>query len=67
MLSVTGSLSASDIHRIDDQRSHIKKGVLNPVIIAIKEKRGGHPVEKPCQINLHVDIIIFPVNAYIVY
>ncbi|OMJ22772.1 hypothetical protein AYI70_g2657 [Smittium culicis] len=37
LLSVTGYDRASDIRRIDDQRSHIDKGVLNLVIVASKE------------------------------
>ncbi|OMJ15635.1 hypothetical protein AYI70_g7136 [Smittium culicis] len=36
-------------------------------IIAPKEKRGGHSIEKPCQIIPHTDIILCPVNAYMVY
>ncbi|OMJ16950.1 hypothetical protein AYI70_g6284, partial [Smittium culicis] len=67
LLSVTGFLRASDIHRIDDQRSHIDQGVLNLVIVAPKKKRGGHPIEKPCQINPHIDTILCLVNAYMVY
>ncbi|OMJ25904.1 hypothetical protein AYI70_g579 [Smittium culicis] len=67
LLPVTGFLRASDIHRIDDQRSHIDQGVLNLVIVAPKEKRGGRPIEKPCQINPHTDKILCPVNAYMVY
>ncbi|OMJ16691.1 hypothetical protein AYI69_g7741 [Smittium culicis] len=67
LLSVTGFLRGSDIHRIDDQRSHIDKGVLNLVIVVPKEKRGGRPIEKTCQINLHTDIILCPVNAYMLY
>ncbi|OMJ26038.1 hypothetical protein AYI70_g462 [Smittium culicis] len=67
LLSVTGFLSDSDIQRIEYQRIRIKHGVLNLVIVAPKEKRGGLPVEKPCQINPYVDRIIFPVNAYMVY
>ncbi|OMJ13287.1 hypothetical protein AYI70_g8597 [Smittium culicis] len=65
LLSLTCFLRASDIHRIDYQRSQIEKGVLNLVIVAPKEKRGGRPVEKSCQINPHADIILCPVNAYI--
>ncbi|OMJ07797.1 hypothetical protein AYI69_g11320 [Smittium culicis] len=67
LLSVTGFLRASNIHRIDEQRSHIDQGVLNLVIVAPKEKRSGRPIEKPCQINPHTDIILCPVNAYMVY
>ncbi|OMJ12602.1 hypothetical protein AYI69_g9352 [Smittium culicis] len=64
---MSGFLRSSDIHSIEDQRSCIDKGVLNLVIIAPKEKRGGHPIENPCQINPHPDIILCPVNSYVVY
>ncbi|OMJ24284.1 hypothetical protein AYI70_g1678 [Smittium culicis] len=67
LLSVTGFLRTSDIHRIDDQRSHIDQGVLNLVIVAPIEKRGGRLIEKLCQINPNIDIILCPVNAYMVY
>ncbi|OMJ14702.1 hypothetical protein AYI70_g7724 [Smittium culicis] len=67
LLSVTGFLRASDIHRIDDERSHVSLGVLNLVIIAPKEKRSGRQIEKPCQISPHTDPILCPVVAYLVY
>ncbi|OMJ26447.1 hypothetical protein AYI70_g157 [Smittium culicis] len=67
LLSITGFLKASDIHRIDDERSHVSLGVLNLVIIAPKEKRSGRPIEKPCQISPHNDPILCPVIAYSVY
>ncbi|OMJ25055.1 hypothetical protein AYI70_g1158 [Smittium culicis] len=60
MLSVSGFLYASGIHRIDDQHSHIEKGVLYLAIVVPKEKRGCRPVEKPCQINPHEDIVLYP-------
>ncbi|PWA01876.1 hypothetical protein BB558_001992 [Smittium angustum] len=67
LLSVTGFLRASDIHRIDDGRTRIEKKVLKLIIVAPKEKRGGRPVEKPCQINSHIDPILCPVIAYKIY
>ncbi|PVU91005.1 hypothetical protein BB561_004608 [Smittium simulii] len=67
LLSVTGFLRASDIHCIDDARSLINQGVLCLTIVAPKEKRGGRPVEKPCQINPHTDPILCPVLTYTVY
>ncbi|PVU88742.1 hypothetical protein BB561_005719 [Smittium simulii] len=39
----------------------------NPIVFAPKEKRGGRPVEKPCQINSHADPTLCPVIAYTVY
>ncbi|OMJ18478.1 hypothetical protein AYI70_g5333 [Smittium culicis] len=64
LLSVTGFLRPSDIHRIDDKRSHVTLGVLHLVIVAPKVKRAGRPIEKPCQIAPHTDPILCPVLAY---
>ncbi|OMJ23593.1 hypothetical protein AYI70_g2169 [Smittium culicis] len=67
LISVTGFLRPSDIHRIDEERSHVTQGVLHLVIVAPKEKRAGRPIEKPCQIAPHTDPILCPVLAYSVY
>ncbi|OLY81530.1 hypothetical protein AYI68_g4364 [Smittium mucronatum] len=66
-LAVTGFLRTSDIHRIYDPRSRVENNVLHLVIIASKEKRGGCPVEKLCQIGAHSDPILCPVYTYTVY
>ncbi|OMJ12993.1 hypothetical protein AYI69_g9182 [Smittium culicis] len=41
LLSVTGFLRPSDIHRIDDERCHVTQVVLHLVIVAPKEKCAG--------------------------
>ncbi|OMJ13160.1 hypothetical protein AYI69_g9109, partial [Smittium culicis] len=67
LFAVAGFLRASDIHRIDDARSRVDQGILYLVIVAPKEKRGGRPIEKPCQISPHSDPILCPVVAYTIY
>ncbi|PVU91406.1 hypothetical protein BB561_004407 [Smittium simulii] len=67
LLAVTGMLRASDIHRIDDARSQIINGSLHLVIVAPKEKRGGQPIERPCQIMEHTNPSICPVKVYTEY
>ncbi|PVU89193.1 hypothetical protein BB561_005496 [Smittium simulii] len=62
--AVTGLLRSSNIHRIDDARTHITNGTLYLVIIAPKEKRGGQIVERPCQIAEHSNPIMRPVMEY---
>ncbi|OMJ13559.1 hypothetical protein AYI69_g8961 [Smittium culicis] len=53
LLSLCEVLLASDIIRIDDARTTITKDTLKLVIIAPKEKRKGHMIERPCEINRH--------------
>ncbi|OMJ24769.1 hypothetical protein AYI69_g4523, partial [Smittium culicis] len=60
LLSVTDFLRTSDIHRVDGERSRVEQELLYLVIVVPKEKRGGRPIEKPCQIKLHADIILCP-------
>ncbi|OLY79325.1 hypothetical protein AYI68_g6608 [Smittium mucronatum] len=43
LISVTVLLRASNIHRIEDGRSRLDKGVLNMVKVAPNEKKGGIP------------------------
>ncbi|OMJ29796.1 hypothetical protein AYI69_g677 [Smittium culicis] len=64
LLSVTGFLRTSDIHRIDDELSHVIQGVLHLVFVPPKEKHEGRPIEKPSQITPHIDPNLFPVLAY---
>ncbi|PVU93738.1 hypothetical protein BB561_003071 [Smittium simulii] len=67
LLAVTGLLRSSNIHRIDDARTHITNGALHLVIIAPKEKRGGQPVERPCQIAEHSNPIMCPNSSWMIY
>ncbi|OMJ08288.1 hypothetical protein AYI69_g11127, partial [Smittium culicis] len=67
LLSVTGFLRPSDIHRIDDERSHVARGMLHLVIVTPNEKRAGRPIKKPCQISSHTDPILCSVLEYSVY
>ncbi|OMJ26792.1 hypothetical protein AYI69_g3794 [Smittium culicis] len=46
LLSKTGFLHSSDIHRIDYERFYFTQGVQNLVILAPKEKSAGRPIEK---------------------
>ncbi|OMJ27360.1 hypothetical protein AYI69_g3201 [Smittium culicis] len=58
-------LRSRDIHGIDEQHIRIEKGVLNLVLVAPIEKRGGSPIEKPFQINPDADIMLLSVNELI--
>ncbi|PVU84985.1 hypothetical protein BB560_007195 [Smittium megazygosporum] len=64
LLAIAGFLRASDIHITDNARSNIMHVILYLEIVANKEKRGGIPIEKPCQINEHSDQILCPVYTY---
>ncbi|PVU88615.1 hypothetical protein BB561_005757 [Smittium simulii] len=56
-----------NIHRIDNARSRIENNTLHLVIVAPKEKRAGKPIERPCQITGHNDILLCPIHTYKVY
>ncbi|OMJ17063.1 hypothetical protein AYI69_g7585 [Smittium culicis] len=67
LLALFGFLRASDIHRIDDSRTTIYNVILKMVIIDPKEKRNGKSIERPCEINEHLDPILCPVLACKIY
>ncbi|PVU93100.1 hypothetical protein BB561_003468 [Smittium simulii] len=64
LLAVTGISRFSNVHRIDDARKYITDDTFHLVIITLKEKRRGQPVERPCQIAEHSKPIMCPVMAY---
>ncbi|OMJ27120.1 hypothetical protein AYI69_g3455 [Smittium culicis] len=57
-------LRASDIRRIYNSMIIISNDVLRLVVLAPKEKRGGQPIMKPCEIQPHADPLLCPVEAY---
>ncbi|OMJ22662.1 hypothetical protein AYI69_g5304 [Smittium culicis] len=63
LLLVAGYFRVSDIHSIDDERSHITQCELNLVIVAPKEKRAGRLIENPWQITTYTYRILCPVLA----
>ncbi|OLY81781.1 hypothetical protein AYI68_g4110 [Smittium mucronatum] len=67
LLAVTGFLRASEIHRLDDDRSFITQGIINLAIIAPKKKSKGRPIIRPCKIIRHPDLVLFPLYTYEVY
>ncbi|OMJ08718.1 hypothetical protein AYI69_g10967 [Smittium culicis] len=67
LLAICGFLRASDLHRIDDKQSVIVDGILKIVIMLPKEKRGGRPIIRPCEISSHKDTLLCPVETYKVY
>ncbi|OMJ27901.1 hypothetical protein AYI69_g2641 [Smittium culicis] len=62
-----GFLRASDIHRVDDERTEISKKSIKLIIFAPKEKRKSSPIERLVEIKAHSDEIILPVIAYRIY
>ncbi|OMJ29281.1 hypothetical protein AYI69_g1226 [Smittium culicis] len=64
LLSICRFLRASDIRRIDKSMTIIFNDVLRLVVVAPKEKRGGQPIMKPCEIKSHADPLLCPVDAY---
>ncbi|OMJ23743.1 hypothetical protein AYI69_g4880 [Smittium culicis] len=67
LISICGLMRASDIHRIDDIRTIRKDNSVVFFILAPKEKRQGRPIERPCEIKPHTNLIFCPVHAYDVY
>ncbi|OMJ30352.1 hypothetical protein AYI69_g97 [Smittium culicis] len=64
LLLICGFLRASYIRRIDNSMTIIYNDVLRLVMVAPKEKRGGQPIMKPCEIKSHADPLLCPVEAY---
>ncbi|OMJ27759.1 hypothetical protein AYI69_g2793 [Smittium culicis] len=64
LLSICGFLRASDIRRIDNSMTIISNDILRLVVVAPKEKRGGQPIMKPCEIQSHADPLLCPLEAY---
>ncbi|OMJ07096.1 hypothetical protein AYI70_g12433 [Smittium culicis] len=67
LLAICGFLRANDLHRIYDKQSVIVDGILKIVIMLPKEKRGGRPIIRPCEISSHKDTLLCPVETYKVY
>ncbi|OMJ12173.1 hypothetical protein AYI69_g9523, partial [Smittium culicis] len=67
LIAICGLMRASDIHRIDDIRTIRKDNSVVFVILAPKEKRQGRPIERPCEIKSHTNLMFCPVHAYDVY
>ncbi|PVU93748.1 hypothetical protein BB561_003065 [Smittium simulii] len=65
LLSVTGFLRASDIHRIDDARSLINQGVLCLTIFAPKENEEAEKVAHNLCPTPHVNNSMWTVNRLI--
>ncbi|OMJ13750.1 hypothetical protein AYI70_g8317 [Smittium culicis] len=51
LLEVCGYMRASDIHRIDGAQTTTIDGTLKLVTVALKEKRKGCPIIRPCEIS----------------
>ncbi|OMJ16394.1 hypothetical protein AYI69_g7850, partial [Smittium culicis] len=64
LIAICGLMRASDIHRIDDIRTIRKDNSVVFVILAPKEKRQGRPIERPCEIKSHTNLMFCPVHAY---
>ncbi|OLY77751.1 hypothetical protein AYI68_g8212 [Smittium mucronatum] len=52
---------------MDETRTVISNRVLKLLISAPKEKRKGHPIIIPYEINYHPDKTLFPVETYRLY
>ncbi|PVU92980.1 hypothetical protein BB561_003523 [Smittium simulii] len=67
LIAVCGFLRASDIHRVDDERTEILSNSIKLIICAPKEKRKSSPIERLVEIKAHSDEILCPIIAYKIY
>ncbi|PVU91197.1 hypothetical protein BB561_004514 [Smittium simulii] len=67
LIAVCGFLRASDIHRVDYERTEISNNSIKLIICAPKKKRKSSPIERLVEIKAHSDEILCPVIAYKIY
>ncbi|PVU86099.1 hypothetical protein BB560_006806, partial [Smittium megazygosporum] len=67
LIAVCGMLRASDIHRINDDKTVLGSDYVESTVVAPKEKRKGQIIEKPCKIKAHAKKLLCLVTAYKVY
>ncbi|PVU95614.1 hypothetical protein BB561_001700 [Smittium simulii] len=67
LIAVCGFLRASDIHRVDDERTEISNNSIKLIICAPKEKCKSSLIERLVEIKAHSDEILCPVIAYKIY
>ncbi|PVU96747.1 hypothetical protein BB561_000985 [Smittium simulii] len=67
LIAVCGFLGASDIHRVDDEKTEISNKSIKLIICAPKEKRNSSPIEILVEIKAHSNEILCPVIAYRIY
>ncbi|PVU94848.1 hypothetical protein BB561_002206 [Smittium simulii] len=67
LIAVCGFLRASNIYRVDDERTKILNNSIKLIICAPKEKRKSNPIERLVEIKAHSDEIICPDIVYKIY